>query len=261
MISFQWQQLLAFLVLCLLETDFAICPHSAKFGPGFCRAEQIWGCGGKVAPQGACGVLGASQAVSPRAFTQRILCSWEPLPASHFWSSPPGWGECEPQTLRVVTAATPLPLPSIWVSPASSSQGWAVGFRVISPQSALLSFFPSCSNPKSGAAKPLCPFQAQICSRLSIPPSPTETMKLPPLHPMRTTVCCFLSPEKCQQPLSNQGPLLPPQENNGDISTLPKTIGAAGSQGLATSCLYHPRGMHPLPSTSLAVFGVQVHHC
>lgn len=28
---------------------------------------------GKVAPQGACGVLGASQAVSPRAFTQRTL--------------------------------------------------------------------------------------------------------------------------------------------------------------------------------------------
>ena len=39
-----------------------------------------------------------------------------------------------------------------------------------------------------------------------------------------------------------------PQENNGDISTLQKTIGAAGSQCLATSGLFHARGMCPLSS-------------
>lgn len=35
-----------------------------------------------------------------------------------------------------------------------------------------------------------------------------------------------------------------PQENNGDISTLPKTIGAVSSQGLATSGLFRAKGTH-----------------
>lgn len=39
-----------------------------------------------------------------------------------------------------------------------------------------------------------------------------------------------------------------PQENKGDISTLPKTIGAVGSQGLATSGLFRARGTHPRSS-------------
>lgn len=78
-------------------------------------------------------------------------------------------------------------------------------------------------------------------------------MKLCPPSPVGDNRELLMVPRQWRSASSHHGSQQPrsppaPQENNGDISTLPKTIGAVSSQGLATSGLFRAKGTHPPPS-------------